>query len=58
LAVARSDLDPEGTVFLKGELWQAVVSEGSVRRGEQVEITEVNGFKLKVKKVSGESAAN
>jgi membrane-bound serine protease (ClpP class) len=56
LAVARSDLDPEGTVFLKGELWQAVVSEGSVRRGEQVEITEVSGFKLSVRKVTREPA--
>ncbi|HUS70083.1 MAG TPA: nodulation protein NfeD [Anaerolineae bacterium] len=56
LAVARSDLDPEGTVFLKGELWQAVVSEGSVRRGEQVEITEVSGFKLRVRKVTREPA--
>jgi membrane-bound serine protease (ClpP class) len=53
LAVARSDLEPEGTVFLKGELWRAEVSEGSVRRGEQVEITEVSGFKLRVKKVTG-----
>jgi membrane-bound serine protease (ClpP class) len=56
LAVARSDLDPVGTVFLKGELWQAVVSEGSVRRGEQVEITEVSGFKLRVRKVTREPA--
>lgn len=56
LAVARSDLDPEGTVFLKGELWQAVVSEGSVRRGEQVEIFEVSGFKLRVRKVTREPA--
>lgn len=56
LAVARSDLDPVGTVFLKGELWQAVVSEGSVRRGEQVEITEVSGFKLSVRKVTREPA--
>jgi len=56
LAVARSDLDPEGTVFLKGELWQAVVSGGAVRRGEQVEITEVSGFKLSVRKVTREPA--
>ena len=56
LAVARSDLDPEGTVFLKGELWHAVVSEGAVRRGEQVEITEVSGFKLSVRKVTREPA--
>ena len=56
LAVARSDLEPEGTVFLKGELWQAVVSEGAVRRGEQVEIIEVSGFKLRVRKVTREHA--
>jgi membrane-bound serine protease (ClpP class) len=52
LAVARSDLNPEGTVFLKGELWQAVASEGAVRKGEQVEIFEVNGFKLRVRKMT------
>jgi membrane-bound serine protease (ClpP class) len=56
LAVARSDLDPTGTVFLKGELWQAVASEGTVPRGEQVEVLEVDGFKLRVRRVAGESA--
>jgi membrane-bound serine protease (ClpP class) len=56
LAVARSDLDPAGTVFLKGELWQAVTSEGTVSRGEQVEVLEVDGFKLHVRKVAGEPA--
>ncbi len=56
LAVARSDLDPVGTVFLKGELWQAVTSEGRVSRGEQVEVLEVDGFKLHVRRVAGESA--
>jgi membrane-bound serine protease (ClpP class) len=50
LAVARTDLNPSGTVFLKGELWQAVAAEGTVRKGEQVEITAVNGFTLEVKK--------
>ena len=52
-AVARTDLNPSGTVFLKGELWQAVASGGTVRKGEQVEITAVNGFTLQVRK-SGE----
>jgi membrane-bound serine protease (ClpP class) len=47
-AVARSDLDPTGTVFLKGELWRAVSSEGAVKQGEQVEVVAVEGFKLRV----------
>lgn len=53
LAVARSDLDPAGTVFLKGELWRAVASEGTVRKGEEVEVAGVDGFKLLVKRVVG-----
>jgi membrane-bound serine protease (ClpP class) len=55
LAVARSDLAPTGTVFLKGELWQAVTNEGPVKRGEQVEVIAVEGFKLRVKRAAGES---
>ncbi len=49
LAVARSDLDPKGTVFLKGELWQAMAEHANVKEGEEVEITGVDGFKLLVK---------
>ena len=56
LAVARSDLDPAGTVFLKGELWQAVTSEETVPRGDQVEVLAVDGFKLRVRRVAQESA--
>jgi membrane-bound serine protease (ClpP class) len=54
LAVARSDLNPAGTVFLKGELWQAVTSEETVPRGDQVEVTAVDGFTLRVRRVAGE----
>jgi membrane-bound serine protease (ClpP class) len=54
-AVARSDLDPTGTVFLKGELWQAVSSEGAVKRGEQVEVVAVEGFKLRVTRATEDS---
>jgi membrane-bound serine protease (ClpP class) len=50
LAVARSDLDPQGTVFLKGELWQALASGATVKQGEEVEVTGVDGFKLLVKR--------
>jgi membrane-bound serine protease (ClpP class) len=54
-AVARTDLNPTGTVFLKGELWQAVAVEGTVRKGEQVEVKNVEGFLLRVKKVGAPS---
>jgi len=54
-AIARTDLNPTGTVFLKGELWQAVAVEGTVRKGEQVEVKNVEGFLLRVKKVGAPS---
>ena len=48
VAVARTSLDPTGTVFVHGELWQATVDEGKVETGEEVIITKVDGLKLKV----------
>ena len=57
LAVARSDLDPTGTVFIKGELWEAVATEGAVRKGENVEVTDSDGFKLRVRKANEESTS-
>ncbi|HXK34812.1 MAG TPA: nodulation protein NfeD [Dehalococcoidia bacterium] len=49
-AVARSDLDPEGVVFLNGERWQAVADDGPVREGERVTVTDVRGLKLRVRR--------
>lgn len=49
-AVARSDLDPEGVVFLNGERWQAVADDGPVREGEPVTVTDVRGLTLRVKR--------
>lgn len=50
-AQARSELDPEGTVFLMGELWNAVAENGPVRKGETVQVVGVQGFQLKVKRL-------
>ncbi len=55
-AVVRSDLDPTGTVFLRGELWQAVAREGTVNKGDEVEVAEVDGFRLLVRKIVGASS--
>jgi len=50
-AVARTDIDPEGTVFLKGEYWSAVTDEGrAIEAGSRVEVTGREGFRLRVRK--------
>ncbi len=50
VAVARTPLDPQGTVFCAGSLWSAISEEGQVDAGEEVEITRVEGLKLRVRK--------
>jgi len=45
--IARSDLSPTGTVFIHGELWDAQSSE-TVRQGDEVVVTAVEGLRLKV----------
>jgi membrane-bound serine protease (ClpP class) len=47
IAMARTDLAPHGQVFLHGELWEAI-SEQPIRRGEEAEVTSVEGLTLKV----------
>ncbi len=47
-AIVRVPLDPEGTVFIKGELWSAKSESGRVERGEEVTITGVEGLRLTV----------
>ncbi len=49
-AEARTDLAPEGMVFVHGELWSAVVQGAPVRRGEHVRVIARHGFKLTVEK--------
>lgn len=53
LAVVRTDLDPEGTVFLHGELWRALAEGDSVSAGARVRVVEVDGFVLKVREEEG-----
>jgi len=49
-AVVKVALDPEGTVFFKGERWEAVSDKGRVEPGEEVIITKVEGLRLQVTK--------
>ena len=50
IAKVRETLDPEGTIFFKGERWVATSESGRVEPGEEVIITKVDGLKLFVAK--------
>lgn len=44
-------IDPKGSVLVWGERWEAVSQDGSpIDEGEQIEVTEMKGFRLKVRK--------
>jgi membrane-bound serine protease (ClpP class) len=50
---AKSTLDPTGQVQVGSELWTAEAAEGSkkIRKGDRVEVVEVKGLRLRVRKV-------
>jgi membrane-bound serine protease (ClpP class) len=52
IAVAKTPLEPKGTVLVEGEHWAAVVDKGRVEPGEEVTVTKVEGLKLMVTKKS------
>jgi len=49
-AIAKTPLDPTGTVLSQGELWTATSEGGRVAPGEEVMITKVEALKLWVTK--------
>jgi membrane-bound serine protease (ClpP class) len=54
IAIAKTPLDPTGTVLAQGELWTAASEGGKVAPGEEVIITRVEALKLWVTKKSKE----
>ena len=48
VGIARTALAPDGQLAVRGELWQAV-SEQPVSAGAEVEVTAVDGLRLRVK---------
>jgi membrane-bound serine protease (ClpP class) len=53
--IARSDLAPNGTVFVRGELWTAR-SDEPIRDGDTVEVTGMDGLTLQVKRAANAPA--
>lgn len=50
LGEARSDLAPNGVVFVQGELWTAESVNGLIPAGTRVRVVDVEGLRLKVQK--------
>ncbi|MCM2313776.1 MAG: nodulation protein NfeD [Thermoanaerobaculia bacterium] len=52
VGVAKTALDPEGKIFVHGEIWNAV-SEAPVAAGDEVRVESVDGLTLAVKPSTG-----
>ncbi|MFQ6102358.1 MAG: nodulation protein NfeD [Anaerolineae bacterium] len=52
--VVRAPLDPDGTVWVAGEVWTASADDGPLAEGEQVEVVAIEGLRLRVRRSSGE----
>ena len=51
VGIARTDLNPDGQMFVHGEIWQAVTSNGTpIKKGEKVVVISLEGLRLIVKK--------
>ena len=48
---AFSLLNPEGTVHVHGEFWQAESTSGKIAKGERVRVVEIQNLKLRVEQV-------
>lgn len=48
--VAVSDLNPDGTVRVKGEVWTATAESDTIQKGNEVRVVRVEGLRLKVAK--------
>jgi membrane-bound serine protease (ClpP class) len=52
IGTARTDLSPDGQIFIHGEIWQATVFDGShIKKGEKIAIVSLEGLRLIVKKI-------
>ncbi|MCL0065527.1 nodulation protein NfeD [Dehalococcoidia bacterium] len=50
VAEVKIALNPRGTVFVHGELWEAILDRGNAEPGEEVIVTAAEGLKLRVTK--------
>jgi membrane-bound serine protease (ClpP class) len=53
VGLVKEAIDPEGLIFVHGEIWRAVSGE-KIEPGERVEVEDAEGLLLKVKRISAE----
>ncbi|MEO7040367.1 MAG: NfeD family protein [Candidatus Elarobacter sp.] len=49
LGIARTELAPDGTVFVEGELWKAKTSDSAIPAGTAVRVLSMTGLRLNVR---------
>ncbi|MDR7545319.1 MAG: nodulation protein NfeD [Armatimonadota bacterium] len=49
VGVARSRLDPEGMVYVQGEMWSAIADEGPIADGQPVRVIALEGLRVRVR---------
>lgn len=47
--IARTDLSPEGMVYVAGEMWTAKTDTGQIPEGQRVEVIGIDGLRLRVR---------
>ena len=52
--LTKTILDPEGQVFVRGELWTAISTEGKIDEDEPIEVVKIKNLTLWVKRVSSQ----
>jgi membrane-bound serine protease (ClpP class) len=50
IGVARTRLDPSGQVLVHGELWKAQAEDGVIMSGDSVEVVDMDGLELHVRR--------
>jgi membrane-bound serine protease (ClpP class) len=54
IGTARTILDPDGMVFMQGELWSATSTTGPIEAGSSVRVTGMRGIRLQVEPLGAE----
>lgn len=50
IGIATSTIAPYGTIKIGAEIWKAV-SDEKIKKGERIQVVEVHGLEVKVKKI-------
>jgi membrane-bound serine protease (ClpP class) len=52
VGTTRTNLNPEGQIFIHGEIWRATSADGNIiKKGEKVSAVSIEGLHILVKKI-------